>query len=239
MLIIFDVDGTLIGGESSDWKSFNEAIAAVLGFIPTEDFYVTLSDITAQRIAEASVRLSGRQNGVGWEERIQEEYLRRLRVAHAEDSRAFLPRSGAVALLDYLAATPGVSIAIATGDWLSTVSFKLSAAGIDISRYPVATASDTSRRADIIRCAVERAGQPLVESVYVGDGTWDLRTCREIDLRFIGTGARTDRLRAMGAAAIVEPIEIVQFMAALESHSNKLPSAEFKLLKAPRPKRQS
>lgn len=217
MLIIFDVDGTLIGGEASDWKSFNEALDAVLGFVPTEDFYTALSDITAQRIAEAAVKAAGRQNGVGWEERLQEEYLRRLRAAHAGNPRAFLPRPGVMALLNHLATTPGVGVAVATGDWLSTISFKLSAAGIDISRYPSATASDASRRSDIIQCAVARAGRALTEAVYVGDGTWDLQTCRELDLRFIGTGARTDRLRAMGATAVVEPIETAQFMAALAS----------------------
>ena len=56
MLIIFDVDGTLVGGESSERNSFAGAIQAVLDFAPTEDFYTALSDITAQRIAEAAVR---------------------------------------------------------------------------------------------------------------------------------------------------------------------------------------
>jgi phosphoglycolate phosphatase-like HAD superfamily hydrolase len=215
MLIIFDVDGTLIGGEASDWKSFEGALAAVLDFAPTEDFFVALSDITAQRIAEAAVRACHQQNGIGLEERIQEEYLERLRAAHAEDPQAFAPRPGAVALLDHLAAIPGVSVAIATGDWLSSISFKLSAAGIDVSRYPLATSCDATRRADIIRCAARRAGKPLAEAVYVGDGTWDLEACRELDVPLIGTGTRTDRLLAMGAAAIVEPFEIAPFMAAL------------------------
>ncbi len=217
MLIIFDIDGTLIGGESSDWKSFDGAIAAVLGFGPTEEFYSALPDITAQRIAEAAVRTAGRRNGIGLEECIEDEYLRRLRAAHTENPEAFPARPGALALLEHLAAIPGTCVAIATGDWLSTISFKLSAAGIDISGYPLATSSDAAGRADIIRRVAQRAGRSLEEAVYVGDGTWDLRTCRDLNLPFIGTGSRTDRLRAMGASAIVEPFEIAPFMAALQS----------------------
>ena len=56
MLIIFDVDGTLIGGESQDWDCFDRAIETVVGFAPTQEFFDSLPEITAQAIAEAAIR---------------------------------------------------------------------------------------------------------------------------------------------------------------------------------------
>jgi phosphoglycolate phosphatase-like HAD superfamily hydrolase len=204
MLIIFDVDGTLLGGESRDWKSFDRAIETILGFAPTADFFSSLPEITAQAIAEASVRAAGKEPGTGLEERIRDEYLRRLRQAHSRDADAFLPRKGVVQFLAHLRSVPGIGVAIATGDWLATISFKLAASGLDVSGFPIATCSDHPRRSEIIRLAAQRAGKPLADSLHVGDGIWDLRAARELGIRFIGTGSRPHLLKQAGAEHIIE-----------------------------------
>jgi len=212
MLIIFDVDGTLIGGESHDWESFDRAIEAVVGFYPTQEFFDSLPEITAQAIAEASIRAAHMKPGIGLEERIRDEYLRRLRDAHSRDPQAFQPRTGVVQFLSYLSSLAGVGIAIATGDWHATISFKLAAAGIDVSGFPMATCSDHPRRSEIIRLAAQRAGRSLSESIYIGDGVWDLKACRDLGVRFIGTGSRLHLLKKAGAEHTIEVLgeEILQ-----------------------------
>jgi len=217
MLIIFDVDGTLIGGEAADWLSFDTAIESVLGFAADETFFAGLPEITAQSIAEAAVRASGAETGNGLEQRIHDEYLRGLRLAHSSDPLTFQPRPGVPELLQHLASMPGVKVALATGDWHPTITFKLAAAGIDISTFPVATSSDTSRRPDIIRLAAERASMPLSQAVYVGDGPWDMRACRELKIPFIGTGSRTHRLSENGVQHLLEPLEPSAFVALLQT----------------------
>jgi len=207
MLIIFDVDGTLIGGESHDWESFDRAIETVVGFYPTQEFFDSLPEITAQAIAEASVHAANMQLGIGLEERIHDEYLRRLRDAHSRDPQAFQPRTGVVQFLSYLSSLPGVGIAIATGDWHATISFKLAAAGIDGSRFPMATCSDHPRRSEIIRLAAQRAGRSLSDAIYIGDGVWDLRACRELGVRFSGTGSRLHLLKKAGAEHTAEVLD--------------------------------
>jgi beta-phosphoglucomutase-like phosphatase (HAD superfamily) len=217
MLVIFDVDGTLIGGEAADWLAFSAAIESVLGFAADQSFFSGLPEITAQAIAEAVIRASGAQSGNGFEQRIQEEYFNGLRRAHNSDPLTFQPRSGAQELLQRLASMPGVKIALATGDWHSTITFKLAAAGIDISSLPIASSSDTPRRAEIIRLAAERAGLPLSQAVYVGDGVWDLRACRELKVAFIGTGERVHRLLESGVEHVLEPLETETFLDLLQT----------------------
>jgi phosphoglycolate phosphatase-like HAD superfamily hydrolase len=217
MLIIFDVDGTLVGGESHDWACFDEAIADVVGFTPTQEFFDSLPEITAQAIAEAAIRAAKREPGVGLEERIRDGYLRRLRQVHASDPCAFPARNGVVTLLSHLSSLHGLGVAIATGDWHATASFKLGAAGIDVSRFPMATSSDCSCRSEIIKLAASRAGRSLADVIYVGDGVWDFRACRDLGVRFIGTGTRPHLLQAAGALHIMEELEEALFLSTAQA----------------------
>jgi phosphoglycolate phosphatase-like HAD superfamily hydrolase len=217
MLVIFDVDGTLIGGESADWLAFDTAIESVLQFAADESFFAGLPEITAQSIAEAAIRASGAEPGNGLEQRIHDEYFRGLCLAHSSDPLTFQPRPGVPELFRHLASMPGIKVALATGDWHPTITFKLAAAGLDISAFPLATSSDTPRRADIIRLAAERAGLPLSQAVYVGDGVWDMRACRELGMPFIGTGARTQRLSESGVQHLLEPLEPTAFTTLLHT----------------------
>jgi len=217
MLVVFDVDGTLIGGEAADWLAFGTAIESVLQFAADETFFAGLPEVTAQSIAEAAIRASGAALGAGLERRIHDEYFRGLRLAHNSNPLTFQPRRGVLELLQRLTSMPGVKVALATGDWQATIAFKLAAAGIDFSTFPIATSSDTPRRADIIRLAAERAGLPLSQTVYVGDGVWDMRACRELEIPFIGTGGRTHRLSESGVEHLLEPLEPAAFLFLLQA----------------------
>ncbi len=182
------------------------------GFTPTQELFDSLPEITAQAIAEACVRAANRETGMGLEERIRDEYLRRLRNVHAGDPMAFPARNGVVALLARLNSLPETGVAIATGDWRETTSFKLAAAGIDVSGYPMATSSDCSRRSEIIQLAATRAGRSMNDVIYVGDGVWDFRACCKLGVRFIGTGTRPHLLKAAGAQHILEMLEEALFL---------------------------
>ncbi len=212
MLIIFDVDGTLVGGESHDWACFDQAITSVVGFRPTRAFFESLPEITAHAIAEAAIQAAKRELGAGLEALIRDEYLRRLRNIHLNDPLAFPARQGVAKLLAHLKSLPGVGVAIATGDWQATICFKLAAAGLDVSNYPMASSSDVSRRLEIIKLAAQRANRSLSDAVYVGDGVWDVKACRELGVPFIGTGTKLDHLRKAGAQHVIEVMEAELFV---------------------------
>lgn len=61
MVIIFDIDGTLLGGENHDWASFDRALNDVLGFVHSRGFFGGLPDVTAESIVEAAIRATGRE----------------------------------------------------------------------------------------------------------------------------------------------------------------------------------
>ena len=209
-MIVFVADGTLIGGESTDKESFEAAFKEAAGFALEEAFFASLQEVTARAIVHQALGAADPEKVRSTERAVCEGYLRRLKQAHDRNPASFWATRGAVALLKDLSAK-GTPVAIATGDWRETISFKLRAAGIPLHGVPLVTSSDFYSRAEIITEAVARAGRPLREAIYVGDGLWDLRACRALGIPFMGVGARRELLREAGAAYILASLEPAEF----------------------------
>ena len=216
MLIIFDVDGTLIGGEEYDWKAFNDAFLDVTGrSIPTE-FWTSLEEVTASAIVRHALSDLPVAEQMKLESRVRERCLENLKIERSRNPKAFASHVKTRALLRELEEHPEFDVAIATGDWLETIRFKLAAAEIELNRFVHATASDTPIRADIIHLAAQRSNRSLNEAVYIGDGRWDMRACRMLGIPFIGTGQRVESLKADGAEWIVETLETNRLLPLVE-----------------------
>ncbi len=221
MLIVFDVDGTLIGGEAFDWKCFNDAFETVSGRSMTDAFWQSIDEVTAKAVVHYALSEYPETRRNELEAQISDAFLANLKADHARDPSAFHAESTTIELLAALQSSDCYDAAIATGDWLPSISFKLSRSGIDLKTLPHATASDRYARADIIRLAAERAGRRIEEVVYVGDGPWDLRACRQLDIPFIGTGARTERLHQAGAEWILPKLETEPFLEIIDRIQGK------------------
>lgn len=215
-MIVFDVDGTLVSDEAADWSCFQTAFVDAAGFSLDAAFFAELKEVTSQSIVRTALAELPEPAFREKERAVCAGFLRNLQRVHAVQADAFEPKPGAVALLAELRAR-GVPVAIATGDWRESIRFKLQASGLDINGIPVLTSSDHLCRSDIIRAAVETAGQSLSETVYVGDGPWDLRACRQLGIPFIGVGSRGDELRAAGAEHVLADLEPAVFFPVWEA----------------------
>lgn len=199
MLIIFDVDGTLIGGEAFDWKCFNDAFETVTGKAVSHDFWLNIEEVTARAVVHQALSEYSHSRRNELENRVGQAFLENLQAAHQDNPSAFRTPAETIDLLEHLKQDERFDVGIATGDWFDSIAYKLKAASIDLEDFPHATASDTRKRADIIRLAAQRAGRSVDEVIYVGDGVWDLKACRELDIPFIGTGNRSELLIEAGA----------------------------------------
>lgn len=220
MLIIFDVDGTLIGGESIDWKCFDDAFLDVTGFPFSDGFFATIDEVTAKAIVHQALPQFTSEARHQTEKLVCIEYLKRLKRAHALDANSFKPAPGALEVLKYLNQQDDLAVAIATGDWIETISFKLGAAEIDISQYPMATSSDCYARADIIRLSAERAGHSLEDAIYVGDGLWDFRATQKLGIPFLGVGHRYSEFLDIGVVHALQTLEPAAFSTWFHSFKN-------------------
>ncbi|MDA0813439.1 MAG: HAD hydrolase-like protein [Verrucomicrobia bacterium] len=215
-MIVFDVDGTLIGGETVDWASFDAAFEEVAGFVLPDEFFTGIEEVTATAIIHEALNDFAVHERVRMERAVSEGYLRRLKHAHQNDSGCFPANEGALVLIQQLQ-QHGIPIAIATGDWRDSIVFKLSAAGLFWEDIPMATSSEHYSRAEIIAAAVSKAGRSLEEAVYVGDGLWDFRACQKLGIPFIGVGDRGEMLRSAGATRVLKNLSPAEFWRALDS----------------------
>ena len=80
MLIIFDVDGTLIGGEESDWKSFNAAFSEITGKTFSVEFWKTLDEVTASAIVHEGLSELNIEERTRLEELVKNRCLENLKI---------------------------------------------------------------------------------------------------------------------------------------------------------------
>jgi phosphoglycolate phosphatase-like HAD superfamily hydrolase len=207
MIIVFDVDGTLVDGTQQDESCFVRAIREVTGISFQNSEWSKFSEVTAKAVVhQIHPHLSPAEIET-IEKEVHQSFHRHLVNAHERNDQSFVPIQGAIELITTLREHTEFSVAIATGDWFETIHFKLSAAGFSVSDIPMATSSDHYSRADIIRLAVERADRTIDEAIYVGDGTWDLRATQTLGIPFIGVGHNIHRLKAAGATHLTPNFE--------------------------------
>jgi phosphoglycolate phosphatase-like HAD superfamily hydrolase len=113
---------------------------------------------------------------------------------------------------------------VGSGGWRETGLFKLESAGLECRSLPAAFADDALTREEIVRIARRRAedhhGCRAGRVTYVGDAVWDVRTCRNLEIPFVGVGrnGQADILRAEGAATVVpDYADFEAFRSALET----------------------
>ena len=76
--------------------------------------------------------------------------------------------------------------------------FKLQRLGFQYEGVPAAYAEDGYSREDITRAAASQV-EGATRTVYVGDGWWDLSTCRNLEMPFIAIGKNHQELEQQGA----------------------------------------
>lgn len=129
-------------------------------------------------------------------------------LAQAADETPFSAVPGAPGLLQRLTETDGIGVALATGAWGDSARLKMASAGMCYDDFPAASSDDAPDRETIVRVAIRRAGErygAYDSVVYVGDGLWDARTCRNLGIPLVGVGReeRAVRLLAEGAVRVL------------------------------------
>lgn len=212
-LVIFDIDGTLVRSDPHEDRLFWQALVEVLG-VERENFeWSSFPHVTDSGITHDVFR---RQFGRDPEPdalAATEVYFARLWrevLTGLREEEVAVP--GGKAMLDFLRKDPQWIAAVATGGWGLTARAKLAGAGIDHETLPLACANDAHAREDIMAVAQARAedlngNKGFERVVYVGDGHWDVKTCRAIGMPLVGMAIGPEiyrRLEGGGVSHILE-----------------------------------
>jgi len=206
-LVIFDIDGTLTQTKKADEECFVRSLAEVCDFSDVDSDWSRYKHTTDFGIfREIHKTRTGRFPSPNETSRFRQHFVALL--ARSSSEVAFAAVTGAPLLLSRLADSEEYRVALATGAWLDSARLKMGSAGLCYDDYPAASSDDAFDRESIIRLSMQRAAERYGESfactVYVGDGVWDARACRNVGIPFvgIGIGIRATRLSAEGAVCV-------------------------------------
>jgi len=198
MLVVFDIDGTLVRTCELDGALYARAFAETIGQpLPSLD-WATYRRVTDRGIAEEALERLGRRGTSAILDALRRCFLAHLDAALADDGTRQVP--GAAAILARLRAD-GHAVAFATGAWEASARMKLARARIAIGEAVLAACDDEPDRVAILRSVIARAGAGHDRVVYVGDGPWDAAAARARGLPFLGIDH--DATGRLGAAVHV------------------------------------
>jgi phosphoglycolate phosphatase len=211
LLVLWDIDGTLVDSAGHGRHAFEDAFRVVVGRAPEP---VEFAGRTDHQIALAM--LGGSRQRLP---RLVEELgaaLERRKRAIRRDGRAF---PGAEEALRALAAADGVVQSLLTGNLESNAALKLGAFGLEryLDLEVGGYGSDPHEsRSDLVAVARERAtakyGEPS-GAVLIGDTPLDVRAAREAGARAVAVASGpygVEELRAEQPDAVLEDLRDTQ-----------------------------
>src|SRR5919197_1498230 len=205
-LVIFDIDGTLTQTMEADEECFVHSLAEVCGFRDVDTDWLRYKHATDSGVfREIHEARTGRPPSPIEISRFCQHFVELL--AQVSSEAPFAAVEGAPLLLSRLADSAEHQVALATGSWCDSARLKMESAGLCYDDYPAASSDDAFDKESIIRLSMRRAAERYggcSSTVYVGDGVWDARACRNVGVPFIGvvTEGRASRLSEEGAVCV-------------------------------------
>ena len=187
LVVLFDIDGTLIDARGAGSRALHRAFAQVLGdgvSLPR----LHIAGSTDHGIFHQAATAAGRTPSARLRAELENEYRRAL----TEELAATGPRvlEGVEALLDWLESSESAATGLATGNLAWGAERKLAPVGL-WDRFGFGGFGDHARRrTEMLDLALRRgrelAGDPSVPVVVVGDTPNDVHAARERGVPVLG-----------------------------------------------------
>jgi len=205
MLVLFDIDGTLLLSRGASKECFREAGLEELGRalqVEGQSFGGGLDPLIWRELC----RRNGVQDADVHHPAFRSAYGRRLRERLAQGGVAYaLP--GVPALLDALHGRDDLSVGLLTGNYPETGCLKLQAAGLDVERFGTAAwGTDGGHRRELLPVALARhaarTGRRLEPQhvVIIGDTPHDIDCAAAHGARSLGVGTGSHPPAELAAA---------------------------------------
>ena len=162
ILIIFDIDGTLVNSDSRDSKAFAESYEEFF----KRDFY-SIDWKKYKHVTDHTIFHSvyeehfGHACSVDQLDGFQQHYIDKLVANRQEDPKHYKEVAGANMILDLLHKDDRFVIGIGTGGWKRQQLIKLDHVGISVDQIYDSYADDKVTREEIIQDSIDLARQDL------------------------------------------------------------------------------
>jgi phosphoglycolate phosphatase-like HAD superfamily hydrolase len=229
VLIIFDIDGTLTDTKGIDDFLYRSALKEIfsLEFADEdwEDVKIQSTGTDSGILHDVFFKQFKRKPGAHLIEKFKDYFFHLLRSHFQDIPENFKEIPGALSIIHHLMKAPDYLVGFATGSWSESAKIKLGSIGIHPRHVPFGTSDICSKRSDIIRDVIKQAtslyeGMKLENIIYVGDGIWDYKAAKELDIGFIGVDSDNNgTLQGLGITKLVKDYsDIPKFLAMIDRH---------------------
>lgn len=214
-VLLFDVDGTLILTGGAGRRAM---VGAFRSLHDRDDIFEGLNfgGMTDRAIARHGLGSRVAQATLDHEiDRLLERYLELL-SAELDRTPDYRILPGVAALLEYVAARPGVAVGLGTGNVRRGAYTKLARGGLDRHFAFGGFGCDAEDRTELLRAGARRGAESLgvpyadCRVVVIGDTPKDVAAARGIGARAIAVatgGFSADQLRETGADQVLATLE--------------------------------
>lgn len=195
MIVLFDVDGTLVSTGGAGREAYEAAFAERFG-VGHNLLDFSFSGLTDPIIIRRGIEAAGRDVEPTLVDDLIERYLSHLpeRVDSATD---YTVHPGAPELLAELSDRSGVAVGLGTGNLEQGARLKLEPAELNEHVEFGGFGSDAEERAELLRTGADRGAERLgcapseVRVVVIGDTARDIRAAREVgaEVLAVNTGS--------------------------------------------------
>lgn len=186
-LLIFDIDGTLTDTVPMYKQAFIDGLHQ-MGVQQMDTNFKEYLHHTDSYIGKVIYEAERKESFTASKIELFETYLTEI-VMNAQIQEIV----GAKKLIESLQADPEIAIGFATGSLLKPALHKLAATDIPFNKEVLVAANHIHERENIVSQAIEQAKafydqHDFGRIISVGDGLWDLKTARNLNIEFIGIG---------------------------------------------------
>jgi len=197
-LLLFDIDGTLLGAEDASRKAIKKTFQELYGIERSIDEISFTGRTDPGIFRDVANTLLGKTLSDQELARVSERYLALL-PGELRRLTTFRLMPGVKRLLSLLADIKDVILGLETGNLETAAYMKLERGGIEGHFALGGFGSDSDDRAGIVRTAIERARQLNHETIpeenifLIGDSTYDIAAGRELGINTLAvcTGLTT------------------------------------------------
>ncbi|MEM7228732.1 MAG: HAD family hydrolase [Planctomycetota bacterium] len=217
MLVLFDIDGTLLRSQRAGLRAMTTAGTALYG----DRFTLKSVEVAGSLdpiIWRTAVERGGYDDSDASHAQFRAAYVDALRELLASDQAAML-LPGVMDLVERLHAMSDVTIALLTGNWPESGQMKVEAAGLDSSLFAFgAYGDDGATRRDLPPVALARYVQhhgtaiDAARTIIIGDTQHDVDCAQANGCRSLAVGTghwSADELREHGADLTVDDLSDV------------------------------
>jgi len=188
-LLIFDIDGTLIDSVSG----YHEVIINAMTDLGIEEIDPNFNNL--KHHTDSYALKYNYENFFSKELPIfLLDQFESLIVKYLQQEPRTIAINGVDKILNQLKNSE-YAIAFATGSLPESAIFKMNSAGLEMDAAVLATSKTSFSREGFVLEAIDKAKKhynvtEFEQIISVGDGTWDLKTAQNLNLEFIGIGAK-------------------------------------------------